>query len=60
VLATVGASSSAALVLANRPSVHSAIEGRESLSLIPQPDGILHLVTVPITIGISHPTSWAL
>src|SRR4029453_15238073 len=55
VLATVGASSSAALVLANRPSVHSAIEGRESLSLIPQPDGILHLVTVPIAIGVSHP-----
>jgi signal transduction histidine kinase len=55
VLATVGASSSAALVLANRPSVHSAIEGRESLSLIPQSDGILHLVTVPIAIGISHP-----
>jgi signal transduction histidine kinase len=55
VLATVGASSRAALVVATQPSVRKAIEGGESLSLIPQPDGILHLVTVPIVIGISHP-----
>ena len=41
----------------SRPSRRSArrIDGGESLSLIPQPDGILHLVTVPIVIGISHP-----
>jgi hypothetical protein len=55
VLATVGASSRAALVAASQPSVRKAIDGSESLSLIPQPDGILHLVTVPITIGISQP-----
>ena len=48
VLATVGASSRAALIVASQPSVRRAIEGRESLSLLPQPDGILHLVTVPI------------
>jgi signal transduction histidine kinase len=55
VLATVGASPRAALVMASQPSVRDAIAGRESLSLIPQPDGILHLVTVPIAIGISQP-----
>jgi signal transduction histidine kinase len=55
VLATVGASSRAALVEATKPSIRKAIDGGESLSLIPQPDGILHLVTVPIVIGISHP-----
>jgi signal transduction histidine kinase len=55
VLATVGASSRAALGVATQPSIRKAIDGGESLSLIPQPDGILHLVTVPIVIGISHP-----
>ena len=55
VLATVGASSRAALVADSQPSVRKAIDGSESLSLIPQPDGILHLVTVPITLGITHP-----
>src|SRR5262249_40177962 len=55
VLATVATSSRAALVAATQPSIRKAIDGGESLSLIPQPDGILHLVTVPITVGISHP-----
>ena len=55
VLATVGKSSRAALAAATQPSIRKAIGGGESLSLIPQPDGILHLVTVPITVGISHP-----
>ena len=55
VLATVGTGPRAALVDATQPSVRKAIDGGESLSLIPQPDGILHLVTVPIVIGISHP-----
>jgi sterol desaturase/sphingolipid hydroxylase (fatty acid hydroxylase superfamily) len=55
VLATVGASPRAAIVVATEPSVRRAIEGGESLSLIPEPDGLLHLVTVPIVIGISHP-----
>src|SRR5262245_57305439 len=55
VLATIGASPQAALVVSTQPSVRKAIDGDESISLIPQPDGILHLVTVPIVIGISHP-----
>src|SRR5262249_49669444 len=55
VLATVGASPQAALVVSTQSSVRKAIDGGESISLIPQPDGILHLVTVPIVVGISHP-----
>src|SRR5262245_59653640 len=55
VLATVGPTPRASLVVATEPSVRRAIQGAESLSLIPQPDGILHLVTVPIIIGLSHP-----
>jgi signal transduction histidine kinase len=54
VLATVGASSQAALD-ATLPSRRQAADGSESLSLTPQPGGILHLVTVPIAIGISRP-----
>ena len=55
VLATVGASPLEALVVSAQPSVKKAIDGAESISLIPQPNGILHLVTVPIVVGISHP-----
>jgi signal transduction histidine kinase len=51
VLATVGASSRTASIMANQPSVRDALAGREGFSLLPQPDGILQLVTVPVTIG---------
>jgi signal transduction histidine kinase len=54
-LATVGASPEAALVVANLPAVRSAIAGRESYSLIPQPGGILQIVMVPIVVGSTHP-----
>ena len=37
------------------PSVRAAAEGREGFSLIPQPDGMLQLVTVPIAIGLTNP-----
>jgi signal transduction histidine kinase len=49
VLATVGASPRAAQIVANQPSIRDAIGGRESSTLIPQGDGILQTVTVPIT-----------
>jgi signal transduction histidine kinase len=49
VLATVGASPRAAEIVARQRSIHDAIGGGESSSLIPQPDGILQTVTVPIT-----------
>src|SRR5579862_5263506 len=55
VLATVGVSKRAALIVANQPATREALGGRESFSLLPQPDGILQLVTVPIAIGIAHP-----
>jgi signal transduction histidine kinase len=55
VLATVGATPRTALVVASQPAVRDAIAGKESLSLIPQPGGLLHLVSVPITLGLSHP-----
>jgi signal transduction histidine kinase len=51
VLATVGASSRTASIVANQPSVRDALAGHPSFSLLPQPDGMLQLVTVPITIG---------
>jgi signal transduction histidine kinase len=55
VLATVGASPRDASVVANQPSVREALAGRESVSLLPQPDGMLQLVTVPIMIGLKNP-----
>jgi signal transduction histidine kinase len=55
VLATVGASARAAEIVASQPSLRGAIAGRESMSLLPQPDGILHLASVPIVIGVSEP-----
>jgi signal transduction histidine kinase len=55
VLATVGASPRIAAVVANQPSIREAIRGRESFTLLPQPDGMLQLVTVPIAVGITHP-----
>ncbi len=55
VLATVGASPREAAIVASQPSVRAAAEGREGFSLIPRPDGMLQLVTVPIAIGLSNP-----
>ncbi len=55
VLATVGATPRAALIVAGQPAVRAAAEGREGFSLIPQPDGMLQLVTVPIAIGLTSP-----
>ena len=55
VLATVGATPQAAFVVAHQPGVRDALAGRESFSLLPQRDGILQLVTVPISIGLAQP-----
>ncbi len=55
VLATVGASTRTATVVAAQPAVQSAIGGHEAVSLLPQPDGILHLVTVPMSVGLAQP-----
>jgi signal transduction histidine kinase len=53
VLATVGATPREAAVVASQAAVTGA--GRESLTLLPRSDGILHLVTVPIELGVAQP-----
>jgi signal transduction histidine kinase len=56
VLATVGANPRAATIVASQPSLHEALAGRESFNLLPwSPEGMLQLVTVPITIGLKNP-----
>jgi signal transduction histidine kinase len=55
VLATVGASERTATIISGQPAVRAALAGRESHSLLPQPDGILQLVTVPVYVGLTHP-----
>ena len=55
VLAVVGASPRTAGVVAKQPGVRNALAGRESVSLLPQANGILQLVTVPITLSLPHP-----
>jgi len=48
VLATVGTSGRTAAIISGQPAIRQALDGRESLSLLPQPDGIIQLVTVPV------------
>src|SRR5258708_4265711 len=48
ILATVGASGRTAAIISGQPAIRRALEGREGLSLLPQPDGMIQLVTVPI------------
>lgn len=55
ILATVGTSPQAGHAVASQPAVHDALTGQESVSLVPQPDGILHLASVPIAVGLTHP-----
>jgi signal transduction histidine kinase len=55
VLARVGTSPRTATVVASQPGVLKALTGHESVSLLPQPDGVLHLMTVPMSVGLAHP-----
>ena len=55
VLAIVGASLPTAEIVASQPEVRGALEGHESVSLLPQSSGVLQLVTVPIAIGLTRP-----
>jgi signal transduction histidine kinase len=50
VLYAVGGSPRAADITANQPAVRDALAGRDSLSLLPQPTGILQVVTVPVVL----------
>jgi signal transduction histidine kinase len=49
VLYAAGGSPRVAAIAANQPAVREALAGRDSLSLLPQPTGILQVVTVPVT-----------
>jgi signal transduction histidine kinase len=55
VLATSGDASPAASLLAGQPAVRNALSGKETVSLLPQPHGILQVVTVPINLGLAAP-----
>jgi len=55
VLATSGDASAAAPLLAGQPAIRNALSGKETVSLLPQPNGILQVVTVPINIGLAAP-----
>jgi signal transduction histidine kinase len=50
VLYAVGGSPRAAAIASNQPAVRDALAGRDSLSLLPQPNGILQVVTIPVTL----------
>jgi signal transduction histidine kinase len=50
VLATVGFDAAAATSLANHAAVRDAAPQHETTSLVPQPDGLLQLITVPIVL----------
>ena len=55
VLATVGASGRTAAIISNQPAIHDGLAGREALSLLPQADGLIQLVTVPVYVGLTPP-----
>jgi signal transduction histidine kinase len=55
VLAIVGAPFREADIVASHPAVRGALAGHEGVSVLPHPNGMLQLVTVPITIGLSRP-----
>jgi signal transduction histidine kinase len=55
VLASSGDSSPAGLLAAGSSAVHDALLGHETVSLLPEPDGILQVVTAPIAIGLTQP-----
>ena len=50
VLYAAGGSPRAGAIAASQPAVRDALAGRDSLSLLPQPNGILQVVTIPVTL----------
>jgi signal transduction histidine kinase len=55
ILATVGATGRTADIIANQPAIHGGLAGREGVSILPQPDGMIQLVTVPLYVGVARP-----
>ena len=49
VLYAAGGSPRVAAIAASQPAIRDALGGHDSLSLLPQPTGILQVVTVPVT-----------
>jgi signal transduction histidine kinase len=54
VMATDGDASAAARLLAGQPAVDNALTGKETVSLLAQPNGILQVVTVPINLFLTR------
>jgi signal transduction histidine kinase len=50
VLYAQGGSPRAASIVAHQPAVRDALSGRDTISLLPQPNGILQIVTVPVVL----------
>jgi signal transduction histidine kinase len=50
-----GGSPRVAAIATNQPAIRDALAGRDSLSLLPQPNGILQVVTVPVSIYVHRP-----
>lgn len=55
VLAAIGGSADTGALVSAQPSVQGALAGHEGESLLRQPGGVLHLVTVPLAVGLSQP-----
>jgi signal transduction histidine kinase len=55
VMATSGDASAAARMLVGQAAVKDALAGRETVSLLSQPNGILQVVTVPISVFQTQP-----
>jgi signal transduction histidine kinase len=55
VMGTAGDAKEAARLLAGEPAIRNALDGRETVSLLAQPNGILQVVTVPISLGLTQP-----
>jgi len=54
-LASSGTTPEVAARITALPSIRRAQAGEESVVLLPQPDGVLQLVTVPIAVGVAQP-----
>lgn len=50
VLYSAGGSPRAAEIAAHQPAIREALGGKETVSLLPQPNGILQVVTVPVVL----------
>jgi len=49
-LYAMGGSPRAADIIANQPAIRNALKGNDTVSLLPQPNGVLQVITVPIQV----------